>query len=159
MDFSRPLIEVARRHFAAENIDYLIGDAIELEGVHDRYDAVLVSAAWQHFSPAQAIALFRRLHRILKPGGRLVLGDVADGDRKWNFYRGMSGRARYVWGAIRRRPIIGYWWAPAALHRIAIAEGWTLAIHYQSEDSPNHYFRYDAVLVPAERAPNPRNGV
>ena len=95
--------------------------------------------------------MFRRLATHLRPGARVVLSDVADGDRVWNFYRGVAGRWRYTVGVITRRPIIGYWWKPSELLDIALEMGWSLSIRYQSPELPNHYFRYDAILqVPGD---------
>ena len=61
MDFSRPLIETANRHFKADNITYQLVDVSELDGVRGAYDRVLMSAALQHLSPAQADRMFARL--------------------------------------------------------------------------------------------------
>src|SRR5262245_43007088 len=47
VDFSRPLIEVARNNFARANVEYVVGDAIPLDGIAGPYDRVLVSAAFQ----------------------------------------------------------------------------------------------------------------
>jgi hypothetical protein len=59
----------------------------------------------------------------------------------------LTGRWRYGVDALRRRPIIGHWWRPSALTRIAREVGWDVSIHYQPADLPNSYFRYDAVLT------------
>jgi 2-polyprenyl-3-methyl-5-hydroxy-6-metoxy-1,4-benzoquinol methylase len=146
VDFSEPLIETARTHFGRQNIHYLVGDAVELKDVRDRYDRVLVSAALQHFSPAQAARLFQRLKDIVAPGGRIVLGDVADGDRIWNFHSGVAGRCQYALDRLRGRRIIGHWWSPSAIERLAADLGWRMTVHYQPAELPNHYFRYDVVL-------------
>lgn len=146
LDFSRPLIEAARTHFHAPNVRYLVGSAIDLEEIEGKYERVLLSAVLQHISPEQAREMFRRLATHLSPGARVVLSDVADGDRTWNFYRGVPGRWRYAVGVITRRPIIGYWWKPSELLDIALEMGWALSICYQSPELPNHYFRYDAIL-------------
>jgi ubiquinone/menaquinone biosynthesis C-methylase UbiE len=146
VDFSCPLIEIARTRCARSNVDYVVGDAVALEGVRGRYDCVVISAAFQFFDTRQARKLLQGLAGVVADRGRVVLGDVADGDRIWKFYRGVGGRVRYVLDLIRRRPIIGHWWRPDALRRIAREAGWTTSIHYQPADLPNHYFRYDAVL-------------
>jgi ubiquinone/menaquinone biosynthesis C-methylase UbiE len=146
VDFSKPLIEVAKSQFGQDNVEYVIGDVIDLDVGSNRYDCVLVSAALQFLNPRQARRLFRQLRIVVTDGGRIVLGDVADRDRIWSFYRGLSGRLRYGVEVIRQRPTIGHWWSPSALRRLAHEEGWTISIHYQNAEHPNHYFRYDAVL-------------
>jgi cyclopropane fatty-acyl-phospholipid synthase-like methyltransferase len=146
VDFSRPLIDVARARFAGSNVRFSVGDATDLDDVGGPYDRVLMCAALQFISPTQAVAMFRRIDHVLAGSGRVVLADVADGDRKWNFYKGLGGKVRYASGLLRGRPIIGHWWRPAALRRIVGEVGWTVAIEYQPATLPNHYFRYDAIL-------------
>jgi cyclopropane fatty-acyl-phospholipid synthase-like methyltransferase len=154
VDFSKPLIDTAMRHFAPSNVEYVNEDVLDFDTARGPYDRVLVSAALQHFGPANGRRLFGQLKRLVKPGGRVVLADVADGDRVWNFYRGVGGRLRYALGIVRRRPIIGYWWKASALRHLADELGWTLSIECQTPDLPNHYFRYDAVIdVPAGSPP------
>lgn len=146
VDFSQELLAVARNQFAGHNIEYVYADATDLAFVQDHYDSVLVNFAFQYFTPHQARQTFKQLKRVVKPHGRIVLGDVADGDRMWKFYRGFRGRSRYAFDQVRRRPIIGHWWTPAALSEIADEMGWELSIFYQPRGLPNYYFRYDAVL-------------
>jgi 2-polyprenyl-3-methyl-5-hydroxy-6-metoxy-1,4-benzoquinol methylase len=54
VDFSAPLIDTANRHFKADNISYQLADASELGGVQGPFDRVLMNAALQRLSPAQA---------------------------------------------------------------------------------------------------------
>ena len=58
VDFSVPLIESAGRHFHRDNIDYIVGDALDLEGLSDSYDSILIHFAFQYFSAGQAERLF-----------------------------------------------------------------------------------------------------
>lgn len=146
VDFSAPLIAVARRDFHAPNVEYVVGDALELSAGRNQYDCVLIGLAFQYFSTRQADRLLRRVRSCLKDDGRVVLGDVADRDRMWNFYRGWGGRLRYLWDVVRRRPIVGHWWSPADLTKLAKANGMSVEVCYQTPAWPNHYFRYDAVL-------------
>jgi len=146
VDFSARLINSAKNHFAQENVTYVIGDAADLDGIVGSYECVLMSAALQFFDMGQARRLLRKLASIVAADGRIVLGDVADRDRLWNFYRGYAGRVRYAIELVTRKPIIGHWWRPSALRGLAREEGWTASIRYQDAACPNHYFRYDAVL-------------
>lgn len=155
-DFSRPLIDTARGRFAASNISFDVGDAIDLDGVNGQFDCVHLGAALQHLDQRQAGRMLRRLHDVVRPDGRVVLSDVADGDRVWSFYRGIGGRIRYAAGILTSRPVIGTWWTPAALEHVAAEAGWTCSIQYQDQDLPNHFFRYDAVLTRKTQAAGPR---
>ena len=146
VDFSVPLIEVARTQFACGNVEYAVGDARHLNVVGARFDCALIYFAFQYFTPSDARKVFRRLAGLVKPGGRVLLGDVADRDRIWNFYRGLTGRLKYARDEIRGQPIIGYWWRPSELLKAATELQWKLSVHYQHAEMPNHYFRYDAVL-------------
>ena len=87
VDYSKPLVRVARQHFHRDNIQYLIGDVgtFELARGAPRYDCVVMIAALQFFDDRVTSALLRRLVPVVKEGGRIVLGDVADGDRIWEF--------------------------------------------------------------------------
>ena len=146
VDFSVPLIESARRHFPRENVEYVVGNALDLEGIGRQYDCILIYFAFQYFSPRQADSLFGSFDRILKTPGLVLLGDVADGDRVWSFYRALPGRSRFYVDLIRNKPIIGLWWRPSDLHMLANRHSLSLSVNYQDCDSPNHYFRYDALL-------------
>jgi len=147
VDYSGPLIETAQASFARGNVDYLIDDARSLHRVSGRYDRALVSAAFQFFDESEAERTLRRLGQLVDDGGRVVLGDVADRDRRFRFYRGVRGRARLALELVRRRPTIGRWWQPQQLMALADRAGWDATIHYQPKELPNHYFRFDAVLI------------
>jgi SAM-dependent methyltransferase len=144
VDFSTALVATANEHFRPGNVHYVVGDALDVRT--GSYDRVLMSGAWQYFDAQQATRLLQQLSHVVPANGRLVLGDVADRDRLWNFYRGLRGRWRYLSDLARDTPIIGHWWRPSALRAVAEPLGWDVVIHYQTPDSPNHFFRYDAVL-------------
>jgi ubiquinone/menaquinone biosynthesis C-methylase UbiE len=146
VDFSQPLIEQARKNFARDNVEYAVGDAVELGAEEGRYDAIMIYFAFQYFQPEQARVMFSHFQRLLKPGGRILLGEVADGDRVWNFYRGWSGRWRYYTDLIRGKPIIGCWWKPAELLQLADEFGMELTLSYHLKGFPGQYFRYDALF-------------
>lgn len=146
IDFSKPLIDVARRDYAPPNVEYVVGDAIDLEGASGQYDCVLIWFAFQYFTPAQAEKMLAKLSRHLQSPSRILLGEVADGDRIWSFYRGATGRIRHLTELLRQKPTIGHWWKPADLHALASLNNMDLSIFYQNEELPNHYFRYDALL-------------
>ena len=146
VDFSVALLSTAKEHFWRDNIEYVLGDARQLDMLTGQYDCVLLSAALQHFNADEVDRLLQQLKGFVRPSGRCLLGDVPDRERIWNFYRGVGGRFKYVFDLIKDEPVIGSWWRPSTLRQLANANGWTVSISYQPVDCPNHYFRYDAVL-------------
>ncbi len=146
IDFSQPLIEVARDRFGRENIDYQVGDALEIDGLSEDFDCILIQSAFQFFNQSQADSLLGQMRSRLNQGGLVYLGEVADGDRRWSFYRGIKGKVLYYGNLLKGKRIIGYWWKPVELLELCQRHGFELSVFYQTRDLPNHYFRYDALL-------------
>jgi len=60
--------------FAAPGVELRVGDCRGLPGVGDgSMDAVFASNFLEHFPVAEIVALLRDIHRVLRPGGRLLL--------------------------------------------------------------------------------------
>jgi SAM-dependent methyltransferase len=60
--------------FAAPGVDLRIDDCRGLPGIGEgTMDAVFASNFLEHFAPDEAGALVRDIHRVLRPGGRLLL--------------------------------------------------------------------------------------
>lgn len=75
IDPSGPMIAQARRLRAGGNCAFEPGRAEAIEAADGRFDVVLSSLAVHHIpAPVRATA-FAELHRVLRPGGRLLIAD------------------------------------------------------------------------------------
>jgi len=76
LDFSEPMIERARAKAKARTLDatYVVGDAEDTRLPDNTFDAIMTRhLVWTLPDPAAA---FRDWHRVLKPGGRLLIVDA-----------------------------------------------------------------------------------
>ncbi|MCM1225779.1 MAG: methyltransferase domain-containing protein, partial [Lachnospiraceae bacterium] len=76
IDLSEKMIEVARaKHM--ERIRFVAGDCENLPFSDGSFDVVTCSMSFHHYPDPEQF--FRSLKRVLRPGGRLILRDMASG--------------------------------------------------------------------------------
>ena len=74
VDLSKKMIETARKKHR-DGICFVAGDCEELPFDADSFDVVTCSMSFHHYPNPEKF--FMSLHRVLRPGGRLVLRDMA----------------------------------------------------------------------------------
>ena len=81
-DFSPRMLELARARMPEAHLfcgDFGRGLAPEL--LTQRYDAVISTYALHHLTDAEKVSLLGTLRGLLKPGGKVLIGDVAFADQ------------------------------------------------------------------------------
>jgi ubiquinone/menaquinone biosynthesis C-methylase UbiE len=69
-DVSPKMLEYARERIRSPNIDWQVCDGSHIPAANESVDAVFSCHVFQHFpSTAAQLAVFREVHRVLKPGG------------------------------------------------------------------------------------------
>ena len=74
--------EYVERHGLAERFDYLPGDLKEVDFGEAQYDLALLGNIVHSEGEQSSRDLFRRLHRALRPGGRVVVIDMIPDDAR-----------------------------------------------------------------------------
>jgi ubiquinone/menaquinone biosynthesis C-methylase UbiE len=80
-DLTEPMLAAARAHARtrrAANIEFVAGDADALPFRDESFDVVTCRTAAHHF--ADVAAAIRQIHRVLRPGGSLLLQDILGHD-------------------------------------------------------------------------------
>jgi ubiquinone/menaquinone biosynthesis C-methylase UbiE len=74
--------EYAQRHGVEKQYDYLPGELSEVDCGENRFDLAILGHIVHAEGERSSRALFRRVHRALKPGGRVVILDMVPNDER-----------------------------------------------------------------------------
>lgn len=83
IDNSQKLIKIAKARFKNRpDLKFKLGDLVDLKLGNERFDLVLLIAVLHHIPTKKLrLKILRDIHRLLNPGGRLVIST-------WNLWRG-----------------------------------------------------------------------
>lgn len=143
VDFSRTLVAgMASR--APENVLGVVADARAIECRPESFHRILFAAAIQHFDPPQVIRLFGKLASWLKDDGILLITDVCDVRRMWNFYDSLEREGIYFRNTADGTPVIGSWFDRVWLEKLSRYAGFR---YVRTFDQPDRYwfahYRFD----------------
>lgn len=108
VDFSRILLEQAQEMFP-NAFEMLHGDVLEIDLPDNSEDVALIYFAIQHFNQKDAVRLIQKTVNLLKPGGRLLVGDIPDASKLWQYLDKPEYRKDYIQRILECRPMIGTW--------------------------------------------------
>jgi ubiquinone/menaquinone biosynthesis C-methylase UbiE len=74
--------EYLKRHNVEDRYDFLPGDLKEVDFGEEQYDVALLGNIVHSEGERSSRDLFKRLHRALKPGGRIVIMDMIPNDER-----------------------------------------------------------------------------
>ena len=67
IDIDEPAVQYARENFLRDNIEFSIGDAMDIRYPKNSFDVVICAHVYEHVPDAEM--LMSEIHRVLKPGG------------------------------------------------------------------------------------------
>lgn len=151
VDFARHLIESARIHKAAPNVEYIEGDVLAQLTSLPREDAprkFLMNDALAYFDPG---SLGRVLDSILAGSGvgaiRFLVTGIPDEDRKLSFYDTPERLARHRENQQREKDVndgLGRWWRAVEIQAACRERGLAVRIHPQPAQVST--YRMDALV-------------
>jgi SAM-dependent methyltransferase len=150
VDYSEPLITIAKRCHSFSNVEYMISDVLcigpELIGLTE-VQAAYLAFAFQYFDAASATELLQSLRSIAAPGFRLFIEGIADETRLFDFYDTPERLAEYRRRRAEGSEQIVNWWNRSALVKFARSEGFHCVAMAQGPERVCAHYRFDALLT------------
>ncbi len=150
IDFSRPLIAVAREHFAADAIEYVEGDVCSLLAAlrDEPFSKIYMYEALQHLADDQAQTVLSGLRESKSRTAPILFGSVPDRDRRWDFYDTPERREQYERAVAEGTEPIGHWWTKRELIALGERHGYAVEIRELNEVLHGARYRFHALLRP-----------
>lgn len=109
------------------NVTTLCSDVRQAEFAEGAFSRILLYAGIQYFSEGEVVLLFQKMHRWLRPGGLLFIGDIPDRARLWSFYNTPERRSQYFENCTNDQDVVGTWFDSLWLRYLAERTGFQKA--------------------------------
>jgi len=149
LDYSQPLIDIARAGYAAPNLTYVCAaaEALSDEMLGDELaDAASMVSALQFFDEHRLGAMVQSVLRLARPRFRLVLTDIPDARRRDEFYDTPEKRAAHQRRLADGSELLQHWWTPEELADLAAHQGLTARVVRRDPRLTDNHFRFDLLM-------------
>ena len=110
------------------------------------FSKVLWYAGIQYIDESDIVIMMRSIHSWMKPGGILLIGDIPDRAKLWEYFNNETRRKAYFAGLEKRKPIIGSWLEASWLENLCLESGFTTANAVtQQKELIYSDFRFDLI--------------
>jgi SAM-dependent methyltransferase len=128
------------------NVRVLTSDMRDAQFAQHSFSKVLWYAGIQYIDESDIVAMVRRIRSWMKPGGILLIGDIPDRAKLWDYFNDETRLASYFAGLEQRKPIIGSWLDAGWSERLCLASGFASAKAVPQHEALIYAdFRYDLI--------------
>ncbi|MEZ4772395.1 MAG: class I SAM-dependent methyltransferase [Bacteroidia bacterium] len=148
VDISPEQIQLANTHFSSPTIRYQVADALALTShVEGPFDRINLYFSFQYLdSYKKGRAAIMGMAALLKPGGKIFIGDVPDDAKIAVFFPSQMARFRYRISHFLGRHPMGKFWKEAEFQKICREVGLNCEKRTQPGDLPYAAYRVDYVI-------------
>lgn len=133
LDPATSMLDIVNKKFCFFNVEAVQGSAHSMEFEDNSFDYIITNWALHHLTNEDKILCTKELYRVLKPGGKLILGDqfapimkddVKDPERVKEIFELLSQRAKYYYENVSFERMI---LQVKLMHKFLLNEGECLA--------------------------------
>jgi len=128
------------------NVNVRTSDMRDAHYAAGSFSKVLWYAGIQYIEEPDIVAMVRKIRGWMKAGGILMIGDIPDRSKIWDYFNDNTRLAAYFDGLEQKSPIIGSWLDTDWLEKLCYSSGFASA-HAIPQDERLIYadFRYDLI--------------
>ena len=143
VDYSRELLnQIDNKKFS--NVETQFSDVREIDFPKNSFSKIIIYFAIQHFTYSEVTNMFGKLLDWLTPSGILLIGDIPDHDRLWEFFNTSERELAYFDSLKNDTPIVGTWFSSNFFVKLSLSTGFVNPrIIKQPDFLINSHYRFD----------------
>ncbi len=148
VDFSKPMIQIARQHHSAPNAEYIEGSVLDLDQILEAaaFDKICMVESLAYFDPRELTRILHGLSSVAAARATILFSGVLDDEAKWSFFDTAERRAAYERQRSEGREVMGRWWTRSEITRAAAENGFRAKILPQSPSLNTAHYRYNVLM-------------
>ena len=145
VDVSKELIDELRSKNIG-NIHAVSSDIRTLEVEDNKFDKIIIYAGIQYLDHSETIVLIKNIFSWLKPNGIVLLGDIPDSAKLWEFYNSDERESVFFDHCENNTDVVGTWFEKAFFEKLSkYAKFASCRVLEQNDKLIYSSFRYDFV--------------
>ena len=145
IDYSEKLLEQLNNNYSDVKYDW--SDVTKYDLKDTIYDKMIMYFSAQHFDERELIELIKKMLNNLKGDGIILIGDIPDESKKWDYINTPEYKTDYFRRIVNKNPMIGNWyskeWFLSLNHFLLDTE---VVVVEQPEFMINSDWRFDVLI-------------
>ena len=147
VDLSNILIENAKQNYP--NIKFIKANATELSQKINphTFDKIYLQFSFQYLDKKkEGEKVISEMLKILKPNGKIFIGDIPDKEKLWTYYNSLEKRFFYIISVIKKKKKLGKFWNKKELDSICHKKRVKGKVLEQPQNLPYANYRFDYLI-------------
>jgi len=144
VDFSDQMINTANKQYLLPNTKFIKEDALYLSNsIKEKFDIIILYFSFQYFNRSQGEKAIFEMKKLLKPKGKILIGDIPNKNKIWVFYDTPLKRFFYIKQMLFNQPKMGKFWSEKEMKEISKKLNLKGTYIKQPANLPHSHYRFD----------------